>query len=238
MTTRSLNKEIAPSSVWGAEIGGWALFLLLLTTFLLLLQLLGVNWDKINQLTKVLSLAGGGALFQILRGKLQTWLEKWKRPLLVAFTLLLLLNLPFYGISIQCSPVDASIKIDDREASSIVYWLGLRTYAIDITHKSFDGSSIEIPGWRVFFSLWGLFPVKVGLVSQYTIDGPNDGFDLKVDSGKNGNEWKVIGSVKKIPLSAGPHELLIETNDGTGCKRFVVPDEPPVVHIDVGDRCP
>ncbi len=233
---RSSNEQSSSSKA--DDLKGWALFIVLLGSFLLLLQLFGTGWGKIDQLTKILALTGGGALFQILREKLQPWLVTRKTALLVSFTVLLLLNLPLYGISIRSDPPKAVIKLDSKESSSTVYWLNLRKHQYNVSRAPFGSETDYIPAWRVFLTFWGLFPTNVQLEATYIVRGPEE-FELTVDpqENENGKMWEGHDGAAELPLTAGEHKLWIKANSKTGCKKIDVPMDPSPIEISVDDRC-
>lgn len=237
-------KEQTGSSMRDNDLKAWALFIVLSIDILLLLQLFGAEWGKIDELTKILGLGGLGAFFQILREKLQTHLDNWKRTLLVAFTLLLLLNLPLYGVHFQVNPEGSTISLIDNDESKKVqprvYWLPLQKQSFKIlgSEKGFLDEPVDVSGWRIFFSLWGLIPKNVDLQARYLVEVEGaTKFKLIVDPDKDGKPRDVEGAADWVHLTAGRHQIQVRIDSEIRCKEIVVPDTATDVMITAKDTC-
>lgn len=238
------------------DLRGWSLLILLFVNLLLLLKLVGAELKEVDDLTKILGLGGIGAFFHLLRRKLESALGRWQAVLLVIFGLLLLLNLPIYGVSLSVNPPDATLTLDEtreiqsddkekeitKSAHIRVLWLNLRNHDFKIERKEFDKVETGFSGWETFFRFWGLRePSKIVLTKKYSVEMgiplPDHTFWLTVDPGPEGAQKEgPHEDAHPISLAGGSHRLLIETDKEVYCKPVKVPDDKSPIIIQAKDR--
>jgi hypothetical protein len=180
----SLHGETTLSSFAPREAGA---LILVVVNLLLFFRLVGGQWETLEQIKTLVDWIlplGGAAIFLGMQERISRWFNYY----VVVFFVLVLLNLPLYGIAFDIDPREATIYVGDSKKefpSTKRCCLYLRSLNLKIHEDPYRIEEVTIRGAEVFFSFWGLRVREVKLKAT---------IDIKLD------EWPVTVFVNGITV--------------------------------------